>query len=295
MSELAEEGVIDQVDEEIIEDNEAVEEDGNTAPVEESEEIIDEVEISIGDESLTSEEEDDSTAPAWVKTVREQSRTTSKDNRKLSKIVKEQEQEILNLKSGRGAESPEPPTKPTFEGCDYDEGKFENAISDYKDWERGQSENLKAQQSEVDEQNKAWTSKLDNYETSRSELKVKHFEEAEDVVRSTLSDEQRGYIIDGASNPALLVYAIGRDPKRAEELSKIKNHTQFIFALARLEKDVKMTKKRPTPPPEGKITGSANSSGSASNSHLDRLREEAVKSGSVAKVMAYKRQMKNKS
>lgn len=293
MSELAEEGVIEQVDEAIIEGNEAVVEDGNTAPVEDNEDIIDEIEISIGDESLTSEE-DDSTAPAWVKTVREQSRTTSKDNRKLSKRVKEQEQEILNLKSGRGAESPEAPTKPTFEGCDYDEDKFENAISVYKDWERGQSEKLKVQQGEVDEQEKAWTSKLDNYETSRNELKVKHFEEAEDVVRSTLSDEQRGYIIDGASNPALLVYAIGRDPKRAEELSKIKNHTQFIFALAKLEKDVKVTKKRPTPPPEGKITGSA-SSGSAANSTLDRLREEAVRTNSITKVMAYKRQMKNKS
>lgn len=287
MSELAEEGVIEQIDEEVIEDNKAVE-DGSAAPVEVDEEIVDEIEISIGDESLTSTEEDESTAPAWVKEVRNSNRELKKENRQYKK-------ELADYKTSMESNSPAVGNKPTLEQFDYDEDKYEEALTSYHDRKRTANEELKVQQSEIDEQNKAWNSRLDDYETAKGELKVKNFVEAEEAVLATLNTTQQGILVQGAENAALLVYAIGRNPKRAEELSKIKDPVKFAFAVARLEKDLKVTKKRPTPPPEGKITGSANSSGSASNSHLEKLYEEANKTGSLTKVRAYKKQMKNKS
>ena len=94
-------------------------------------------------------------------------------------------------------------------------------------------------------------------------------------------------MLQGADNPALVVYALGKNPKKAQELASIKDPVKFAFAVAKLEKDLKVTNRRAAPPPERVVSGTGRVSG-AVDSTLERLREEASKSGDMTKVLAYK-------
>ena len=67
---------------------------------------------------------------------------------------------------------------------------------------------------------------------------------------------------------------------------------KFAFAVAKLETQLKVTNRKAAAAPERTIsTGGGRISGSV-DSTLDRLREEALKTGDMSKVMAYKRSKK---
>ena len=100
---------------------------------------------------------------------------------------------------------------------------------------------------------------------------------------------QQGMIVQGAENPALLVYALGKNPKKAKELASITDPVKFAFAVAKLETNLKVTKRKASSRPESKINGTGRPSGSVDNT-LDRLRAEAEKTGNYTKVSQYKKQ-----
>jgi hypothetical protein len=140
-------------------------------------------------------------------------------------------------------------------------------------------------------QQKAWQSKLDGYGKAKAELRVKDYEDAEAVAQELFSITQQGVVLQGADNPALVIYALGKNPKKAKELSDIKDPVKFAFAVAKLEKELKVTNRKQAPAPERVVTGTGRSSG-AVDSQLERLREEAARTGNMSKVVAYKRQKK---
>ena len=102
---------------------------------------------------------------------------------------------------------------------------------------------------------------------------------------------QQGVMIQGAEDSALVIYALGKNLEQAKELAKIDDPVKFAFAVARLESKLKITSRKAATRPEGKISATASSAG-AVDSTLERLREEASKSGNMDKVMAYKRAQK---
>jgi hypothetical protein len=64
---------------------------------------------------------------------------------------------------------------------------------------------------------------------------------------------------------------------------------KFAFAVARLEKELKVTNRRAAPAPERIVQGTGRASGTV-DSTLERLRAEAEKTGNYTKVLQYKRQ-----
>ena len=92
--------------------------------------------------------------------------------------------------------------------------------------------------------------------------------------------------MQGSENPALVVYALGKNPKKAKELAAISDPVKFAFAVAKLETQLKVTPRKTAPVPERQIRGSAQLSG-AVDSTLERLRAEADKTGDRTKVAAY--------
>jgi hypothetical protein len=86
-----------------------------------------------------------------------------------------------------------------------------------------------------------------------------------------------------------VVYALGRDAARLKDLAAITDPIMFAAAISKLEGKLKVTTRNAPPPPEKKVTGSAPISGTV-DSNLDRLRDEAAKTGDYTKVLAYKRQ-----
>jgi len=269
---------IDKVEEIAPEDQESEGEQVEESTAEEAEE---EVTVSIGDETPPTPEEH-APAPEWVKELRKTNRELQKQNRELQSKLQTSQPEVKPIALGK---------KPTLEDHDYDADKFEIALSDWFDRKRKADDIAAQQQAEIANQQKSWQAKLDSYTTAKTALKVKDFEDAEAVAQELFNVTQQGVVLQGADNPALVIYAIGKNPKRAKELADIKDPVKFAFAVAKLEKELKVTPRKPAPPPEKVITGTAKSSG-AVDSTLERLREEAARTGNMTKVIAYKRQKK---
>jgi len=246
-------------------------------PVEE----VDEVVVTIGEEEPQAQEEQ-THAPEWVRELRKTNRELQRQNRELQGRLQAAPPEIKPVVIGN---------KPKLQDHDYDSDKYEEALSSWFERKRKNDDVNAQQDAEVQNQNRAWQSKLDSYTKAKAELRVKDFEDAEAVAQELFSVTQQGVMLQGADNPALVIYALGRNPKKAKELAEIKDPVKFAFAVAKLEKDMKVTNRKQAPAPERVVTGTGRSSG-AVDSQLERLREEAARTGNMTKVIAYKRQKK---
>jgi desulfoferrodoxin (superoxide reductase-like protein) len=239
----------------------------------------DEVVVSIGEEAPPPEEQ--THAPEWVRELRKTNRELQRQNRELQgKLQSTAQTETKPVVLGK---------KPSLEEHDYDADKFEVALADWFERKRQADEVNTRQEAEVMNQQKAWQAKLDGYGKAKAELRVKDFEDAEAVAQELFSVTQQGVVLQGADNPALVIYALGKNPKKAKELSDIKDPVKFAFAVAKLEKELKVTNRRAAPPPERIVSGTGRVSG-AVDSTLERLRDEAARTGNMTKVIQYKQQ-----
>jgi hypothetical protein len=255
--------------------------EGETPP---AEELENELVVSIGNEEPEPEPEAQK-APEWVKELRKQ-------NREYQKRIRQLERNTQAAPAAQGETiTAAPPKKPTLADVDYDTGAYETKLDEWYGakaaYDRQAAERQRAEQSVKG----AWDAKIANYNTAKNELKARDFEDAEAVIADTLSVTQQGIILDGAEKPALLIYALGKNPKKAAELAAITNPVAFAAAIGRLEASLKVTSRKPSAAPEQIVSGNARSSGSVDNT-LERLRAEAERTGDLTKVMAYKRQQK---
>ena len=236
-----------------------------------------EVIVSIGEDAPPPDEQ--AHAPGWVKELRKANREKEKRIRELeAKLTQTTEKKPVAL----GA-------KPKLEDFDYDADKFESALTDWFERKRqADTEANKLQQAEQ-AQKQVWQEKLEGYGKAKAELKVRDFEDAEAVAQELFNITQQGVVLQGADNPALVIYALGKNPKKAAELAKIEDPVKFAFAVAKLEKELKVTNRKAAPAPERMISSTGRVSG-AVDSTLERLREEAARTGNMTKVIQYKAQ-----
>lgn len=253
-------------------------------PEQQTESLQEEDVVTIAGESPAPEEEEKQ-APEWVRNLRKNYRELQREKREL--------EERLKAVSPATEQSPVTPgKKPTLEDCDYDSDKFENELAGWFERKRQSEETEAKHRAKQQEEQQTWQKKLETYTQSKTGLKVSDFQDAEDTVLETLSVTQQGIILQGAQNPAVMVYALGKNPNKAKELAGITDPVQFAFAVAKLETQLSVQKKQ-APPPEKRING--NGSLGTSNAQLDRLREEAARSGDFTKVIAFKKQLKTQS
>lgn len=249
-------------------------------PAEVTEEPVDEVVVSIGDESPPPEEQEPAQAPAWVKELRKNHRDLQKKNRELEDKLRAATPAELKVELG---------AKPKLEDLDFDPERYENELSKWYERKRVTDEAAAKVRETKEQEEKAWQGTLKAYEDAKFSLKVPDFEEAEHVAVELLSKTQQGIILQGAENPALVVYALGRNSAKAKELAAITDPVRYAFAVAKLETQLRITK-RSAPAPEKTISskGGASFSG-ALDSTLDKLRTEAERTGDYSKVHEYKR------
>ena len=243
--------------------------------------------VTLGDEVPDEEDEPDvpEEAPGWAKKLREVSEDRRRENRELKKRLAEVEAKAAPVEA-----EPELGKEPDLEDFDYDTDAFKTA---WRKWDADAKavETRKAnKQREVEQAQEVWQTKLSSYQEGKKKLRVPDFEEAEEVVLANFDQTQQGIMVQGAKDPALLAYAIGRNPAKAAELAAIKDPIAFAFAVSKMEDQVKVTSRKPSTKPEGAIKA-AGKAGSALDNHLDRLRDEAERTGDYSKVMAYKRQL----
>lgn len=248
-----------------------------------SEETEDEVTVTIAGEAEPEPEPE--RAPDWVRELRRQ-------HRELQRKVREYE--AREQTAPVQAELPRVGAKPKLEDHDYDTDKYESALESWYKQRDAVEAAKREQQRQAEEQTKAWQSKLDGYAKAKADLKVRDYEDAEATVQEALNITQQGVVLQGAENPALVVYALGKNPKKAKELAAITDPVKFAFAIAKLESQLKIQPRKSAPPPERTApTGNAPISG-ATDGHLDRLRAEAMRTGDMTKVVRYKAQLREK-
>lgn len=262
--------------EEVTEDEDV---DGDPSGVEEPEEESEDIVVSIGEEPPPPEPEP---APEWVRELRKSHRELQKRNRELEAQVHQTTETNPVVTLG---------AKPSLEQHDYDTDKYEASLADWYERKRSvddqQAQARQAEQQQAD----AWQQQLQSYADAKSKLKVRDYDDAEEVAQQTFNVVQQGVMIQGAEDPALVIYALGKNPKKAKELAQIDDPVKFAFAVAKLESQLKISNRKAATRPESKVSATAPIKG-AVDSTLERLREEASKTGNMDKVMAYKRAQK---
>lgn len=280
MSELAELETIELDAPEIADDPKPAPTESDDAPEGEDSEVI----VSIGEPPpQDDEEEQHATAPDWVRDLRKNYRELQREKRELEQKLKAQQAPVPKPTLG---------PKPTLEGHDYDAEKYETALERW--YEQKKAADVEAQKLQAARQaeEREWQNKLQGYAKARTQLKVRDYDDAEHVVLESLNETQQGIILQGCKNPALVVYAIGKNPAKAKELAAIQDPVKYAFAVAELEGQLKVTTRK-APPPERTVSGSGPISGSV-DSTLDRLRKEAEKTGDYSKVMRYRSELKKR-
>jgi len=192
-----------------------------------------------------------------------------KREREKTKQIKELEARLAKYEE---AEKPTLGPKPTLEGSDYDTAKFEAALERWHETKRAHDAEQQKQKAVQEEAQAAWEQRLAKYQEAKAGLKVRDYQEAEEIVQDTLNVTQQGVIISEVKDPAIT------DP------------VKFIFAVARMETQLKTSSRKPAPAPEKTVTGSGSTSGA--NATLEKLRNEAARTGDFSKVHAYKRKLK---
>lgn len=254
--------------------SEATSEATDTAPPDDAEEVV----VTIGDtEPAPVDEAADSPV---LRTVRQKLRETQRRLRELE---------------AKAAPAPEQlpviGKKPTLEELDYDTDKFEHALMQWHESKRKVEEHKQRQQQAQQAQQAEWESRLQGYTQAKQALKVRDFDDAEAVAQETFNVTQQGIILQGAANPALLVYALGKNTAKAKELAAITDPVKFSFAVARLETELKTAPRKPATAPESTVKPTARASGVVDD-RMAALKAKAEKYGDYSEYLAYKRSKK---
>lgn len=249
-------------------------------PPEDNPDVNDEADepvIMFGDEPAP--EEIPESAPDWAKKLR-------KDYRAL-------QQENAALKKGTAPVRIEVGPMPTIEDpdIDYDNEKLSNAMAKWIE----KRDAAKAQEAEAEQAQRtaaqAWQSELAAYGQKKAELAIPGKDEAEEEATSQLTQVQQAIIVKGADNPALVVVALGKNPAKLAAISDIEDPVKFAFAIAKLEKELKVTTRKP-PEVEGTVKGSAPLAQSTRAKRLAELEKKATQGGDVSNILAEMRKLR---
>lgn len=222
---------------------------------EETEEESEEDEFYFGDEKLespTSEEDEAESAPQWVKDLRKKSREDAKRIKELEKQLEEKAQ-VAPVPAGEIK-------KPSLwdEDINGDEEVFEQRLTQYHDAKSQQEVAAKSQQEQQEAFIKLHNEKTAQYNERKSQLKVKGFEKAEQIVISEVPEQIQGAILHYADKPELVVMALGGNPELRKQISQTTDPVQLGRLIGNIEAKVRTApkpKKKPSSTPSVKATG----------------------------------------
>lgn len=191
-------------------------------------------------------------------------------------------------------DDPEPqvPDEPDAEKFGWDLEQYNTAskawrkaVADHAEWKVREARRTEDAKRVQDETARA-------VEQQKKSLGVADYDAHAETVHAALSEQQIAILVNGADNPARLIYALGRSQHRLDQLAAETNLAKFAVMLGRMEREIKVTKRTP-PNAEVKVRGATASVAlTTSDKELERLEKAAERSGDRTAVIAYKRQMK---
>lgn len=199
-------------------------------------------------------------------------------------------------KAAEGAKSVEPQQKievgekPTLADCDYDEEKYEAELDQWRERKAA----AEAQETQATEsQRKAaeeWQGELKRYKDDLNSLGYADASDAEETVTAALNEVQQAVLVKAADRPGRVLYALAKHPERLAELAKISDPLKLAAAVARLEGQLKMVKKRKAPDPdEPERGGGAAVAAGSVKKQLEKLEKEAARTGNRTDLIRFKK------
>lgn len=213
----------------------------------------------------------------------------------LRKQLREAQRKARHAPASQAQEADPEPVVPPFkriEDFDYDGDrqaeyitKRDEALLERAKWGSRQTEREAARKREAEQQNR-------QIEQQRNALGVSDYDARSARVREALSDAQIAVLLNGVENQAQLIYALGGSQAKLDTLAGEDNLARFAVMLGKLEKDVKV-QKRKAPPPEIQVRGATASIASGgADKELERLEKEAARTNDRSKVIAHTRKMR---
>lgn len=238
------------------------------------------------DEDSPPQESSTEKAPEWVANLRRENREKDRKIRELE--AREKARESTNK------EAPTLGPKPTLDDPDveFDEEKYAAKMERWIEQKRQRDTLEQQRKAEALNAEKSWREKLETYGKERASIKGEDFEESEFAVQKTLSQDQQSIIIHAVSNPARMVLALGKSPKKLAELASITDPVRFAVEIGKLESKMGTTASTRTPPPPERMVSGSTATRATSDAKLEKLREEAARTGNFTKVNDYKRSLK---
>ena len=277
------ESIDDLIDKVELPEDETIEE-------EEAEEELDDLEnekenLEELDEEIELESKKEEKPDNLVKHLRSELKERNKQLRERDKRLKAYEEKKKALA--------ELPPKPSLddEDIDFDSELYDEKLLEWNELKRKHEKKANEEKQQQEELQKSHEEKVKAYRESMDSLPYEDAEDAEDTAKMFLNETQQALILEATDDPAKMIYAIGTNEKLAEQLAEVTNPVQFIAKVAKLETRLSSTmKKKPKPSANSRVKGGNVSRGS-SDEVLDKLREEAAKTGDFTKVRQYKKRV----
>ena len=235
--------------------------------------------VTLGDEP--SPEEDERTAPTWVKDLRKQNRELVRKTRDLESRLQQAQPAPSAVVVG---------ARPTLAACEYDEDRFSAELDAWHARKAAADEQQRNAERQHQAQAEAWNKRLGDYRKQAAALRVPGFDQAEESVKDTLTIVQQGLLIRACKQPALMVAALGNNERKAKELAGIADPIEFVAELARLETQLKTQARKPLTQPERMAPRSSVSGAAAVDDQLAKLQAHAAKTGDRTPVVRYLRE-----
>lgn len=215
--------------------------------------------------------------------------------RHLRQQIRERDKQLhASRKAPQAEQLIEVGARPTLESCDYDSERFEQ---EFDAWvERGEQRRQQDQRLEAAQREQAqqWEQVKTGYATAKAKLPFADKEQAEATAFDSLSEVQQAVIAKYADNPALVIYAAGKNPTRLASLAGIEDPLKLAKEIGKLEATMKVTKRARPPQPDRAVRGSAISA-STTDKREKQLEDEADRTGDRTKLIQYRRERRQAS
>lgn len=146
--------------------------------------------------------------------------------------------------------------RPKLADFDWDEERFEAAIDAYEQRKEAARAQAEKRQQAQQQQQAEWQKVTDAYAAKKAALRYPDKEEAERRAFSELSEMQQFVIAKVATDPALLVYALGKNPSRLSKLAGMENFLELAAEIGRMGAQMTTKKRSAAPEPDRPERGS---------------------------------------
>ncbi|MDH7638950.1 hypothetical protein [Sphingomonas oryzagri] len=209
--------------------------------------------------------------------------------RRLRQEVADAKREAAAHRKATPAQKRELGPKPTLESMDYDEERFEAALTKWHEDKRAIDTEAAQAEEQTAVRNQAFERARVNYQAKAQTMKIANFETAERNVLDALGPEFLGAIIQYADDPAKLVGAIGNNPSVLSKVAAEQDPLSRFKMLFKVEQKIVVKgKKPPAPEADTILRSTAPVAAKADDKRETELWKKYEKSGSQADLDAFR-------